>query len=592
MSTIFRAVLLGIGLQFVLQQLLNGQSGQKGTPGKPDVVEAGSVVPIWPDRSRLDVRMYVAPTFALPVLRTVPSDALVFDERDVGLGDFADTRTVSTTITVPRQVEDLFVHYLVGQSGADLDPRSPHYDSSRAFSFVRPLTRRLPKRTVVHKRNLLAGTDNNVATPEPSVGAPTAAYYHPNLTIALVPDYGVFALKTVNPAVMQHIRLDQQHPPKHYYPIVHHNTFWQLAKDMTELNGTAAMTLPLNIHLSNEPVWKFSVLAALDESVHTAAATNNAAATDSFEQIKQVLLDGNPILLGITAVATLLHTLFEFLAFKNDVSHWKNRKDNVGVSVRTIVANVVMQTIILLYLLDNNENTNWMILFGQATGIAIEAWKITKAVDVRVRPAEDPSSVIPYRIRFETKHDQSASEKLTDEYDAVAFQYLYKVAIPLLVGYAAYSVKYDTHKSWYSFIIATLVGSVYAYGFLMMVPALYINYRLQSVAHMPRKAMMYKFLNTFIDDLFAFAIKMPILHRLATFRDDIVFFVYLYQAWAYRVDHSRVNEFGQGGGDDESEEPAMETSEKKAVDGSSEKKAVDGPSQPALPEAESLTSDQ
>jgi hypothetical protein len=30
--------------------------------------------------------------------------------------------------------------------------------------------------------------------------------------------------------------------------------------------------------------------------------------------------------------------------------------------------------------------------------------------------------------------------------------------------------------------------------------------------------------------------------------------VYIYQAWAYKVDHTRVNEFGQGGDDEEVEE--------------------------------------
>lgn len=65
--------------------------------------------------------------------------------------------------------------------------------------------------------------------------------------------------------------------------------------------------------------------------------------------------------------------------------------------------------------------------------------------------------------------------------------------------------------------------------------------------------MTYKFLNTFIDDLFAFTIKMPTLHRLATLRDDVIFFVYLYQSWAYKVDHTRVNEFGQGGDDEPTE---------------------------------------
>jgi hypothetical protein len=88
----------------------------------------------------------------------------------------------------------------------------------------------------------------------------------------------------------------------------------------------------------------------------------------------------------------------------------------------------------------------------------------------------------------------------------------------------------------------------------MMVPSLYINYRLKSVAHMPARAMTYKFLNTFIDDLFAFTIKMPTLHRLATLRDDVIFFVYLYQSWKYKIDYNRVNEFGQGGDEEELEE--------------------------------------
>lgn len=211
-----------------------------------------------------------------------------------------------------------------------------------------------------------------------------------------------------------------------------------------------------------------------------------------------------------------------------------------------------MQAVIFLYLLDNNENTSWMILASQGMGILLEFWKVTKMVNVRIRP--NPGSIIPYRIAFEDKHKLSETEEKTKEYDAVAFKYLYAIAVPLLIAYAAYSLIYETHKSWYSFIIATLVGSVYAYGFLMMVPSLYINYRLKSVAHMPARAMTYKFLNTFIDDLFAFTIKMPMLHRLATLRDDVIFFVYLYQSYKYKVDYKRVNEFGQGGDDEEVEE--------------------------------------
>ena len=137
-----------------------------------------------------------------------------------------------------------------------------------------------------------------------------------------------------------------------------------------------------------------------------------------------------------------------------------------------------MQTVIFLYLMDNSDGTSWMILLGQGMGILLEAWKITKTVDVRVRPAE-AGSWLPYKLSFEDKHKLSETEQKTQEYDQIAFKYLYMVAVPLLGAYAVYSLVYESHKSWYSFVITTLVGSVYAYGFLMMVPSLYINYRLK-----------------------------------------------------------------------------------------------------------------
>lgn len=57
--------------------------------------------------------------------------------------------------------------------------------------------------------------------------------------------------------------------------------------------------------------------------------------------------------------------------------------------------------------------------------------------------------------------------------------------------------------------------------------------------------MTYKSINTFIDDLFAFVIKMPLMHRLACLRDDTIFFIFLYQKRKYRTDYTRVNEYGQ-----------------------------------------------
>lgn len=345
---------------------------------------------------------------------------------------------------------------------------------------------------------------------------------------------------------------------------------------MTVLNETVT-ELPLRIDLGNLVNWQFQIMATMETNSKEAA--RQAAFGSSLpgggdgteiEMIKEIFIDTNPILLGITIVVSIAHMFLETLAFGSDIAHYRKKKDNVGISVRSILANVFMQTVIFLYLLDNSQNTSWMILGTQVVGILIEFWKITTVVNVRVVPGGE-GSLLPFTIKFEDKQKLTETEEKTKEYDEIAFKYVYIAAVPLLIAYGIYSLIYDTHKSWYSYIITTLVGSVYAYGFLMMVPSLYINYRLKSVAHMPGKAMMYKFLNTFIDDLFAFTIKMPFLHRLSTFRDDIIFFIYLYQRWAYRVDYTRVNEFGQGGDDDEPAEQKKVEAENAAKEVTTEK---------------------
>eukprot|EP00242_Pyramimonas_sp_CCMP2087_P009110 CAMPEP_0198203690 /NCGR_PEP_ID=MMETSP1445-20131203/7018_1 /TAXON_ID=36898 /ORGANISM="Pyramimonas sp., Strain CCMP2087" /LENGTH=306 /DNA_ID=CAMNT_0043875183 /DNA_START=32 /DNA_END=952 /DNA_ORIENTATION=- len=237
---------------------------------------------------------------------------------------------------------------------------------------------------------------------------------------------------------------------------------------------------------------------------------------------------------------SFLHSIFDFFAFKNDVSFWRKNKSMEGLSMRSIVISAGSQFVIFLYLLDND--TSWVVLISSGVGTLIEFWKITKACIVTI----DRSGAIPM---LRIKNRDSYEKTKTREYDDQAMKYLAYVLYPLIICYSAYSLYYNDHKSWYSFVLGSLVGCVYTFGFIMMCPQLYINYRLKSVAHMPWRQMTYKFLNTIIDDLFAFVIKMPTLHRLSVFRDDLIFLIYVYQRWAYRVDMKRVNEYGFGGED-------------------------------------------
>ncbi|TDZ12712.1 Cleft lip and palate transmembrane protein 1-like protein [Colletotrichum spinosum] len=528
------------------------------------------LAPIWPMDSQVDITVTLSDTHIPIPLAQTPKEKVVLKEEKFMIGNYSDKRSIDTTITVPPSVQNngtLWGHFYLSLPGSVQDPHLDTFDPASAYYFAYPLTQYIPKKKEKKTRSLLDGQaeeepEQDVA--EKDNGPTIASYYHPNASLSIIPNTGVLEYRTTHPAVRQFLHIEptgaRDGSGKHswYYPILFVNTFWQLKSQMILLNDTVE-TLPLHIDLNNLRSWQFNTLAAIEASAKESArqaafggSLPGGGDGSEIEMVKEIFMDTNPILLAITVVVSIAHMVLEMLAFGSDIAHYRKKKDNVGISVRSILANVFMQSVILLYLIDNSQNTSWMILGSQAMGIVIELWKITTVVNVAVRPAP-PGSWLPYAIVFEDKHKLSETEEKTKEYDEIAFKYMYIAGVPLLVAYAVYSLVYETHKSWYSYVISTLVGAVYAYGFLLMVPSLYINYRLKSVAHMPGKAMMYKFLNTFIDDLFAFTIKMPFLHRLSTFRDDVIFFIYIYQRWAYKIDYTRVNEFGQGGEDEEEE---------------------------------------
>ena len=299
---------------------------------------------------------------------------------------------------------------------------------------------------------------------------------------------------------------------------------------------------PLNIGL-------FRMMSQMKHSMEM--MQNSFGMTDSdLDELKEMFTGTSAKMLALTFGVSILHSWFAFLAFKNDIGFWKKKSNLEGLSVRTQWSNFVCQLIIFANLVDGGQSS-WIILGEMGVSVCIEGWKVTKFL------ARD--GVFQRFLGIGTEAaDKSQMQKDTDEYDKRAMRFLSLLLYPIVLAYGGYSLVYHPQRSWRSWVLRTLANGVYMFGFIAMTPQLYINYRLKSVAHLPWKAFMYKAFNTFIDDVFAFAIAMPTIHRLACLRDDLVFFVYLYQRWLYPVDKKRVNEFGRAYEDDENGEEKKE----------------------------------
>lgn len=315
------------------------------------------------------------------------------------------------------------------------------------------------------------------------------------------------------------------------------------------------------------------------------------------DDVRRLIADTNVALLTVTMLASTLHLLFEFLTFKNDVEFWRGNKDLTGLSVRALFMDFGSQLVILLYLIE--KDSSLLMTVPSGVGVLIALWKCQRgagfrfvrvkggsggsgvafynrffrllgyelhATRLRVAPAKEASDETTQgggkggkgsskggketKTHKTTNSTKGATEKvdlvaLSIEVDRVATRTLGTyILLPLVLSYTVHSLLVEEHPGWYSWLITSASSAVYALGFVMMTPQLFLNYKLKSVAHLPWRVLGYRFINTFIDDLFAFIIRMPTMARISCFRDDVVFIIYLWQRYLYPVDASRPVEGG------------------------------------------------
>lgn len=111
------------------------------------------------------------------------------------------------------------------------------------------------------------------------------------------------------------------HESGDYYPIIYYNQFWMLTKHYIEINETVS-TLPLKMSYSHISFWKWHMQNQLEDQwkMQQRLGAGTEEETDVF---RETIAETNPWLLGLTAVVSILHMLFDFLAFKNDVNFWR-----------------------------------------------------------------------------------------------------------------------------------------------------------------------------------------------------------------------------------------------------------------------------
>uniref|UniRef100_A0A8C4EMP3 Lipid scramblase CLPTM1L n=1 Tax=Dicentrarchus labrax TaxID=13489 RepID=A0A8C4EMP3_DICLA len=408
-------------------------------------------------------------------------------------------------VSLPKKTRNngtLYALIFVHQAGV-----TPWQDPRQVHLVAQLTTYMVPKPPEI---SLISGEDQTKVLS--SGDGPTSSSVHPashwrsRLTLNIVSDHFMFDREYLPSDVHRYLRVFQNGKKMVYLPLLFVDELSNRVKDLV-INSTS-IELPLTISYDSISLGRLRFWIHMQDAVFS--LQQFGFTEKDADEIKGIFVDTNLYFLALTFFVAAFHLLFDFLAFKNDISFWKQKKSMVGMSSKAVLWRCFSTIVIFLYLFD--EQTSLLVLIPAGIGSIIEVWKVKKAFKIQVFwKGGKPTFLVG------------------------AMKYLSFLLYPLCIGGAVYKKLFN--------MFFTILG-VYAFGFLFMLPQLFVNYKLKSVAHLPWKAFMYKAFNTFIDDVFAFIITMPTSHRLACFRDDVVFLIYLYQRWLYPVDKTRVNEYG------------------------------------------------
>ncbi|KAK2586649.1 hypothetical protein KPH14_011694 [Odynerus spinipes] len=451
---------------------------------------------------------------------------LLYTQQDF---NYTQTQNISLSINLPRKTQQngtLYLHVMLvpaskaqGKTFYELQ-RDPFmtYESIKLTQYA------VPEAEVF---NLLGEKDVSAKKKEKYVHP--VAHIKSKVTFTILTENVKFPTDDVPMELIHDFRVVHGNI---YLPIINYDFLQTRYRDLVQITPQSK-TVNVSVIYTPISLGKLRLILHVEASMQN--LTNLGFSDKDIDEVKGIFADTNIYLLGGTFFIAAVHMLLDFLAFKNDVSFWRKKNNLAGLSKWTVVWRAFSQTVIFLYLLE--ENSSLLVLIPTGIGTIIELWKLRKIL--RAEVVISHRGIFP-KIQF-NKDNIDAAEMKTREFDAQSMRYLSYLLYPLVISAAFYSLLYEPHKSWYSWTINSLVKGVYAFGFLFMLPQLFINYKLKSVAHLPWRVFMYKAFNTFIDDIFAFIITMPTAHRLACFRDDAVFLIYLYQRWLYPVDKSRTD---------------------------------------------------
>ncbi|KAI8640032.1 cleft lip and palate transmembrane protein 1-domain-containing protein [Parasitella parasitica] len=479
--------------------------------------EPQSLIPLWKNNIKMNLYLFVSTDLQFSDYNATPN------YKTSVRNQYSQDRKIQ--LSIPKNVESTKQHYyahiFLAKDSFPIDPTDISFSSDSIVYVCHSLTK-------IYKN---------------------APHWHQTVTISLVYDTkGYINKNTLHPITLKYFSnttksiTNNQRRIDFYRPVIFPNDFWHIKKDAFPINDTAD-ALPLTVNLETINVWKFNVYAVLASNrlLENEKQVNSEMLGENFSVVDQSFM------FTITLITCLMHVVFEFLAFKNDIWFYKAKTNRIGISVTSMMIHIAIQVILFTYMMDFSNNAIRGCM--QLIHLCVDVWKLNHVWLHEYEWVIEQGS----NCRFTVKIVRTAAkvkfkrveqgEMRTQQLDVVALKCLGLIALPTFIAYNAYHYYYHYNMLLYhqlenmcmeewtkKVIINGFVNFLSIFGPAMVIgPQVYINYKMKSVNNLSLNTMIYKTINIVVDDAFVFMIHMPTMRRISYVKKNIVYVIFLLQ---------------------------------------------------------------
>lgn len=242
---------------------------------------------------------------------TFNDDHLIANLKSVEYGQDIKPVEFQTKLKFSTKENPLFLHLHLMKAGVHPDPMKSPFNPLNGIYKRYPLLKSMKR--PAKKVNLLE--KDAPLTAEKTNKDDMVPYWYPDITVNLVNYDDVLKMNTIAPFSSRFIYVDRI--LKQYYPIIYFNEFWELKKKRIPILDEEVHELPLKISFSTTSLLFFRLMTHFDFAIRQQEQIYGEH--NEFESIKRMFLETSPLIIAVTFFVSLLHTLFDFLAFKNGI---------------------------------------------------------------------------------------------------------------------------------------------------------------------------------------------------------------------------------------------------------------------------------